>query len=151
MKILFVCLGNICRSPLAEELFRKNYTLAGLGNFFTTDSCGTGNWHQGELPDRRTRETALERGVELRHRARQIKQIDFDTFDLLLVMDQNNLKDVLRLNPGMKHKIKLIGELSEKYKNQEVPDPYYGEKPDFVFVHEMLDHITSEIVHQFKP
>lgn len=149
MKILFVCLGNICRSPLAEELFRTHIREAGLEDMFHIDSCGTGNWHSGQLPDVRTRRNAEKNGITLTHRARQIRETDFETFDHLFVMDKMNLSDVNGLRPDFSHKVSMITEYSTSFKGRQVPDPYTGDEDDFENVFRMLNQVCSELAKYF--
>ena len=142
-KILFVCLGNICRSPAAEGIFQKKIHDRGLEKSFVVDSAGTGGWHVGNLADSRMRKAALARGINLESRSRQIKQIDLYDFDIILVMDQDNLKAVKslitdELDP-LNSKIKLILSYSKKTELYEVPDPYYGGQNGFDKVLELLD------------
>lgn len=147
MKVLFVCLGNICRSPLAEGLFRHHVQTLQLDKVFEIDSCGTGNWHAGELPDPRTRQSAKDNGITLTHRARQIRFEDFDYYDHLLVMDHNNYSDVIAIRPEMSHKVNLLTHFHPEFKNHIVPDPYYGDKKDFDNVFEMLNTVTKDLVY----
>ncbi|RYE21192.1 MAG: low molecular weight phosphotyrosine protein phosphatase [Sphingobacteriales bacterium] len=122
MKILMVCLGNICRSPLAEGIMQHLADKNGLN--WTVDSAGTGGWHVGRGPDRRSTHTAFKRGVDISGQVcRQFTTSDFDDFDLILVMDKSNLKDVLAKarNPQDAQKVKLL------LTNAEVPDPYYDD------------------------
>ena len=147
-KILMVCLGNICRSPLAEGIMRSK-----LSEDFTVDSAGTGGWHAGELPDKRSIATAKNRGLDITNqRARQFKKSDFDTFDHIFVMDNSNFKDVLALAPNeeAKSKVKLI--LNEIFPNEnvDVPDPYYGGQDGFENVFDMLDQACEEIARKLK-
>ena len=134
-KILFVCLGNICRSPAAEGIFKQKIKERDLENFFVVDSAGTGSWHVGNLPDQRMRTTALSRGIELTSRARQIEENDLYEFDLILVMDKDNLDAVKSLSKDHKNtissKIKLILSYSKNSQLEEVPDPYYGGQDGF--------------------
>ncbi len=151
MKILFICLGNICRSPMAEGLFRHHITQLGLDSKITVDSCGTGAWHKGELPDKRMRDTAEKNGIILTHKARQLHINDFNEFDFLLVMDKSNYEDVLKVNKNKADKIKLMSDLSTSYKGKIIPDPYFGEMSDFESVFELLNNISEEIaknIHQ---
>ncbi|WP_074491822.1 low molecular weight protein-tyrosine-phosphatase [Mucilaginibacter polytrichastri] len=123
MKILMVCLGNICRSPLAEGIMQHLADEQHLD--WQIDSAGTGNWHVGQGPDRRSTRVARERGVDISKQVcRQFNVSDFDEFDHILVMDKNNLADVLALAPNVqaKQKVKLL--LGDK----EVPDPYFDDK-----------------------
>ncbi|WP_445720304.1 low molecular weight protein-tyrosine-phosphatase [Flavobacterium sp.] len=147
-KILMVCLGNICRSPLAEGIMRSK-----LSEDFIVDSAGTGGWHAGELPDKRSVATAKSKGLDITNqRARQFKKSDFDTFDHIFVMDNSNYKDVMALAPNeeAKSKVKLI--LNEIFpgENVDVPDPYYGGQDGFENVYNMLDKACEEIARKLK-
>ena len=149
-KILFVCLGNICRSPAAEGIFSQKIKERDLENFFVVDSAGTGSWHVGNLPDRRMRETALSRGIELKSRSRQIEENDLLEFDHILVMDKDNLNAVKSLIKDDKHnmnlKIKLILSFSKKSQLDEVPDPYYGGQNGFENVLDLLNDAIEELI-----
>ena len=142
-KILFVCLGNICRSPAAEGVFKKKIEDRHLENLFIVDSAGTGGWHVGNLADSRMRETALSRGIELTSRSRQIEEIDLYEFDHILVMDKDNLHAVQSLvqneSDPATSKIKLILSYSKNSQLDEVPDPYYGGQHGFEKVLDLLD------------
>ena len=147
-KILMVCLGNICRSPLAEGIMR-----AKLSKDFIVDSAGTGGWHAGELPDKRSISTAKNRGLDITsQRARQFKISDFNTFDYIYVMDNSNYKDVMALAPNeeAKSKVKLI--LNELFPNEnvDVPDPYYGGQDGFENVFDMLNEACDVIARKLK-
>lgn len=117
----------------------------GLSDLIHVDSCGTGNWHAGELADPRMRATAQKNGIELTHRARQIRQEDFDQFDHILVMDHQNLKDVQALSTSNSHKIKRLCDWHPNYQNQIVPDPYFGDQSGFEDVYALLNEITEYI------
>ena len=143
-----VCLGNICRSPLAEGIMR-----AKLSKDFIVDSAGTGGWHAGELPDKRSISIAKNRGLDITsQRARQFKISDFDTFDYIYVMDNSNYKDVMALAPNdeAKSKVKLI--LNELFPNEnvDVPDPYYGGQDGFENVFDMLNEACDVIAGKLK-
>ena len=149
-KILFVCLGNICRSPAAEGIFNQKIKERDLENFFVVDSAGTGNWHVGNLPDQRMRSTALSRGIELNSRSRQIEENDLYEFDQILVMDKDNLNAVKSLtkdqhNP-INSKIKLILNYSKNSQLDEVPDPYYGGQNGFEKVIDLLDDAMDGLI-----
>ena len=149
-KILFVCLGNICRSPAAEGIFNQKIKERDLENFFVVDSAGTGSWHVGNLPDQRMRTTALSRGIELTSRARQIEENDLYEFDHILVMDKDNLNAVKSLIKDDMHtinsKIKLILSYSQKSQLDEVPDPYYGGQNGFEKVLDLLNDAIEELI-----
>ena len=149
-KILFVCLGNICRSPAAEGIFNQKIKERDLENFFVVDSAGTGSWHVGNLPDQRMRKTALSRGIELTSRARQIEENDLYEFDHILVMDKDNLNAINSLIKDdmypLKSKIKLILSYSKKSQLEEVPDPYYGGQNGFEKVLDLLDDAIDELI-----
>ena len=149
-KILFVCLGNICRSPAAEGIFNQKIKERDLENFFLVDSAGTGNWHVGNLPDQRMRSTALSRGIELNSRSRQIEENDLYEFDQILVMDKDNLNAVKSLtkdqNNPINSKIKLILNYSKNSQLDEVPDPYYGGQNGFEKVIDLLDDAMDGLI-----
>jgi protein-tyrosine phosphatase len=149
-KILFVCLGNICRSPAAEGIFNQKIKERDLENFFVVDSAGTGNWHVGNLPDQRMRSTALSRGIELNSRSRQIEENDLYEFDQILVMDKDNLNAVKSLtkdqNNPINAKIKLILNYSKNTQLDEVPDPYYGGQNGFEKVIDLLDDAIDGLI-----
>ena len=143
MNILMVCLGNICRSPLAEGILRTKLTT----DFFV-DSAGTGGWHAGQSPDERSIATARNYGIDISNqKARKFTVSDFDTFDHIFVMDQSNYKDVLNLAPDdvAKSKVALILGPSK-----EVPDPYYGDQDGFEKVYQLLDQACEEIAIKIK-
>ena len=143
MNILMVCLGNICRSPLAEGILRTKLTT----DFFV-DSAGTGGWHAGQSPDKRSIATARNYGIDISNqKARKFTVSDFDTFDHIFVMDQSNYKDVLNLAPDdvAKSKVALILGPSK-----EVPDPYYGGQDGFEKVYQLLDQACEEIAIKIK-
>ena len=149
-KILFVCLGNICRSPAAEGIFKKKIKGRELENLFVVDSAGTGGWHVGNLADRRMREAALSRGIELTSRSRKIDHNDLYEFDHILVMDKDNLNAVKSLIKDntypINSKIKLILSYSKKSQLDEVPDPYYGGQNGFENVLDLLDDAIDELI-----
>tara|TARA_Y100001968_G_scaffold299486_1_gene310193 strand:- start:691 stop:1164 length:474 start_codon:yes stop_codon:yes gene_type:complete len=149
-KILFVCLGNICRSPAAEGVFKQKVKDRDLEYLFVVDSAGTGSWHVGNLADKRMREAALSRGIELTSRSRQIDENDLYKFDHILVMDKDNLNAVKSLINEDKNllnsKIKLILSYSRKSQLDEVPDPYYGGQNGFEKVLDLLDDAIDELI-----
>jgi protein-tyrosine phosphatase len=134
MRICFVCLGNICRSPTAEGVFRKLVEQAGLADVVVIDSAGTGGWHAGELPDSRSSAAAKTRGYNLVHRARKFTAADFGKFDLILTMDRSNYENVMQLARGRNNvpPIKLLREFDKTAPlGAEVPDPYSGDARGF--------------------
>ena len=139
VKVLFVCLGNICRSPSAEGVFRSLVQQAGLADRVHIDSCGTGHWHIGKSPDTRAQEAARRRGIDISGlRARQFSPEDLDSFDYVLVMDRQNLadiKDVWHQNGGTRPALFLEYGRSS---HQEVPDPYYGGDEGFETVLDLI-------------
>jgi len=128
MKILFVCLGNICRSPLAEGIFNKLVKDAGLGNKVTADSCGTSDYHIGDSPDDRTIANAESHNIFLDHIGRQLTRQDFKDFDIILAMDRSVFDDVVKIAPSgaATAKVRMMREFDSDPGNREVPDPYYG-------------------------
>ncbi|MEW5675069.1 low molecular weight protein-tyrosine-phosphatase [Flavobacterium enshiense] len=147
VKILMVCLGNICRSPLAEGILQSKLP----NDLFLVDSAGTGGWHVGQEPDRRSILTAKNRGVDItQQRGRQFSKKDFDNFDYIYVMDQSNYKNVIALTSDAtaKSKVKMI--LNELFpdQNMDVPDPYYGGQNGFENVYDMLDDACNLIAEK---
>ncbi|CAM3418326.1 protein-tyrosine-phosphatase [Flavobacterium longum] len=139
-----VCLGNICRSPLAEGILASKLPK----DKFTVDSAGTGHWHIGHQPDKRSLETALRNGLDISHqRGRQFSAADFDAFDYIYVMDNSNYADVIALAQTDEHRAKVRLILDEMFpgENVDVPDPYYGMQNGFDMVYRMLDE-TCDIV-----
>ena len=153
-RVLFVCAGNICRSPLAEGVFQNLVRARGLGAHYEVDSAGTGGWHAGEAPDGRSIAVARRNGVELTSRARQVHPPDLSDFDWVIAMDGENLSDLRALARahGGGARIHLLREFDPEPGDRQVPDPYYGgpEGFDHVFtmVHRscsaLLDHLEEE-------
>lgn len=144
MKILMVCLGNICRSPLAEGILRSK-----LNDKFFVDSAGTGAWHVGNCPDKRSVAVANKYGIDISaQQARQFKAKDFDEFDLIYVMDESNYEDVISLAKNEIHKSKvrlILSELND-FPNKNVPDPYFGGDEGFEEVYKLLENVSNQIV-----
>ena len=132
VSVLFVCLGNICRSPLAEGVFRHKAEKAGLASKFRIDSAGTGAWHVGNQPDARGQQVAAQRGIDMSgQRARQLETEDFHAFDFIFAMDRSNLANIERFRPeGSTAQSALFLEFAELGMG-EVPDPYYGGSDGF--------------------
>jgi protein-tyrosine phosphatase len=148
MKILFVCLGNICRSPTAEGVFRKKAVEAGLLDRLTVDSAGTNNHHPGEPPDARSQHHARQRGYDLSVlRARAVLDEDFERFDLLLAMDAMNYSTLMHRAPAeSRQKIRSFMEFAPELKVREVPDPYYGERGDFEYVLDLVEAASEGLI-----
>jgi low molecular weight protein-tyrosine phosphatase len=148
VNILFVCLGNICRSPLAEGIMQQKINQ--LGHDWGIDSAGTGSWHIGEAPDLRSRTVAQKHGINIsRQRARQINKTDFDRFDIILVMDNMNFRDIINLaeNEEQKKKVKLILDFQYPGKNLDIPDPYWNDNW-FEEVFQLLDEACDVIIRE---
>ncbi|MCC6282227.1 MAG: low molecular weight phosphotyrosine protein phosphatase [Saprospiraceae bacterium] len=149
MKILMVCLGNICRSPLAEGIMKQKAVENGLE--WAVDSAGTGSWHMGQLPDRRSIAIARKKGIDISdQRARQFQTIDFERFDIIFVMDTQNQSDVLRLASNEKDREKVALILDQTYPGQRksVPDPYYDDN-GFEEVFDLLDQACSVFIRRY--
>ena len=150
MKVLMVCLGNICRSPLAEGILKHKINLQSLN--WQVDSAGTGAWHIGERPDHRSISTARKYGIDISgQRARQFKPHDLDHFDLVLAMDSSNYQDILRHAVSKEHqeKVHLIMNFVTPGQNRGVPDPYWDDN-GFEEVYQMLNEACSRIIERFE-
>ena len=141
MRILFVCLGNICRSPMAEGVFRQELERRGIDHLVEVDSAGTSDWHVGEPPDPRARRAIARRGVDISHlRGRQVRPRDLEDFDLILAMDAENYSDLLALaNTEQAERIRLFLDFAPEAGMREVPDPYFGEEDGFEMVLDLLE------------
>lgn len=150
MKILFVCLGNICRSPLAEAILKHKIKDLDWKNEFVVDSCGTSTYNLGDGPDPRGIRCAHKRGVHMDHIARQITRKDTEFFDLIIAMDHSNLENIRRVaHENHRHKIRLMREF-DPAGGGEVPDPYYGNEKDFDAVFEILDRSMDKLIQNLK-
>lgn len=146
-KVLFICLGNICRSPAAEGAFQNLIQQKKLENLFEIDSCGTSGYHDGDLADPRTRKVAEKRGIRLTHKSRKINEKDLSHFDYLLVMDENNFQDVISLTTDKKiqEKVFLFGQFRSDQGIPIIPDPYYKNESAF----EMVQNLVEDCSHGF--
>jgi protein-tyrosine phosphatase len=148
--VLFVCTGNICRSPTAEAIFRKLATDAGMA--VTADSAGTHAYHVGEPPDPRAQAAAAKRGYDLSAlRARRIEGADFQRFDLILAMDEEHHAILSRMaGSSADHKLKLMMSYAQRFKEREVPDPYYGGPQGFERVLDMLEDAATGLLESLR-
>ena len=146
--VLFVCLGNICRSPTGEGVLRALVESRGLADRIDIDSAGTGSWHVGESSDPRMREAAERRGYRLDSIARQVAEDDFERFDLLVAMDRSNLDDLHAKAPAGTDlaRIRLLSEFLDGDWPQEVPDPYYGGAEGFDYVLDMIESAGPRLI-----
>ncbi len=157
VKVLFVCMGNICRSPTAQGVFERLVQQHALSDLIEIDSAGTHAYHVGEPPDSRAQETALNRGVDLSsQRARRVQAGDFEYYDYVIAMDSDNLKNLLAICPrGMRKKVSLFLSHQSQYEAQDVPDPYYGGSSGFEQVLDMVEAASDGLLtvikqHHFK-
>lgn len=148
--VLFVCMGNICRSPSAEAVFR--HKAKEQGKSLKVDSAGTVGAHVKEKPDRRSQKVGVERGYSFDGiKARKVTAKDFDNFDLILAMDNSNLEDLLAIAPDhLKYKAKLFLEFAKNHEESEVPDPYYGGANGFRFVLDLVEDASDGLLAELK-
>lgn len=146
-KVLFVCLGNICRSPAAQGIFEHIISEEGVQDCFEVDSAGTYSGHRGEMPDRRMRNAAMYRGYALTHRARPVSGLDFLDFDLIVAMDDQNYEDLMHLAPSVEatHKIKRMASYLTTHKISYIPDPYYMGAEGFSLVLDLLEEACRNL------
>jgi len=151
--VVFVCTGNICRSPTAHAVLRQRIAARGLGDRLTVDSAGLEAWHAGEAPDERSIHHARLRGYELSDlRARSFQRADFERADWVLVMDQGHLRQAARLCPPQHgHKLRLLTDFCRAHVAGEVPDPYYGRGQDFEHVLDLVEDACDGLLAQMGP
>jgi len=152
VKILFVCMGNICRSPTAHGVFESMLSKHHLGKRVMVDSAGTGPWHAGKAPDSRAQEAAKSRGYRLDHlRARQVKVEDFIEFDLVLAMDEHNIAELMKKCPeAYRDRVKLFLTFGSQSDHLEVPDPYYGGQRGFELVLDLIENASRGLIEHVK-
>lgn len=152
VKVLFVCLGNICRSPAAEGVFKKVVADAGLSGRIEVDSAGTSGWHIGDEPDRRGQAAAARRGYDLSdQRARKVVAADFDAFDYIIGMDRSNLADLTSMAPAQaRDKVSLFLEFAPQLGQREVPDPYYGGDTGFEDVLTLIEAAAEGLLADIR-
>ncbi|MFY9179792.1 MAG: low molecular weight protein-tyrosine-phosphatase [Venatoribacter sp.] len=152
VKVLFVCLGNICRSPTADAILRKKVKDAGLQKLISVDSAGTAAWHTGKAPDERSTRHAALRGYDLSPlRARQVSFADFYEFDYVLAMDEQNLADLIDLSDDASTQPELfLKRFNHKFPETQVPDPYYGGDAGFEHVLDLLEHACDNLLAEIR-
>ena len=159
MRLLFVCMGNICRSPTAEGVMRSLLREEGLEEEIEVDSAGTGGWHAGAPPDERATEAARRRGIVLEGAARQVRPEDFEHYDMLLVADRENLRDLRAVAPSdaARGRIRLLREFDPGNRDPahppdlDVPDPYYGGPDGFEDVLDLVDAACRGLLEEVRP
>lgn len=149
IKVLFVCLGNICRSPLAQGIMEKKIREAGLEKEIEIDSCGTSQYHIGEQPDNRTLRNARQHGLTIDHAARQFSATDFEAFDYIVFMDQSNFEAVRDLDEdkSFSDKLYLMRDFDTDEKGADVPDPFFGGEEGFQHVYEILERSVAAFLN----
>lgn len=149
IRVLFVCLGNICRSPAAEGIMRHLVEKNDLQDVIEVDSAGTSGWHEGELPDARMRSHGEKRGYDFCSRSRKFLRSDFEKFDYIIVMDENNYANVksLTIKPKQAEKVHLMTEFAQQYAHHDhIPDPYYGGSSGFELVLDLLEDACNGLL-----
>lgn len=152
VNVLMVCMGNICRSPLAHGLFEDLVEKEGLAELIVVDSAGTHAYHVGEEPDPRSQQTAMRHGVDISHqRARRFDSPDFESFDYILAMDRDNYSILISNAPEEhQHKIRMFLEFAENRSEQEVPDPYYGGPDGFDHVYDLVEAAAVGLLEHIR-
>lgn len=151
-KILFVCMGNICRSPAAEGIMKHKVGAKGLEKFFHIDSAGTYGYHEGELPDTRMRAHAARRGYQLTSRSRPVAYDDFHQFDMIIGMDDDNIRNLNRMapDPESQQKIYRMTDFCRQHSNDHIPDPYYDGASGFELVLDLLEDACEGLIEEWQ-
>lgn len=151
-KILFVCLGNICRSPAAEGILKRMVREQGLDNKISVDSAGTSGYHDGDLPDHRMRQHGARRGYKFDSRSRRFTSLDFDQFDVVLAMDDSNYHNIMRLAPDLESEKKVyrMVDFSKRFGHDHIPDPYYSGADGFELVLDLLEDACEGLLDKLK-
>jgi protein-tyrosine phosphatase len=151
-RVLFVCMGNICRSPAGDNVFRHYVGEAGLADSITCDSAGTLDYHTGNPPDHRMSAALQHRGIPIQGQARHFTRSDFQNFDLILTMDDDNLRDILALakTPEEETKVKRFTDFCTEHDLHEVPDPYYGGDAGFELVADLMEDGCAGLLEQVR-
>lgn len=152
VKVLFICMGNICRSPTAHGVFARLVAEAGLDSVIEIDSAGTHAYHVGKPPDGRAQRSAMQRGYDLSElTARKVEPNDCQKYDYLLVMDEENYNDVAALcTPGSEEKVRLFLDFAEQLREREVPDPYYGGPRGFDYVLDLIETASAALLEDIR-
>jgi protein-tyrosine phosphatase len=152
MKLLFVCLGNICRSPAAENIMNHLAAKSEIGDRIESDSAGTANYHRGNSPDRRMQAAAAKRKIPMIGSARQFTKADFTAFDLILAMDRENYQNIIALDPQKQYrdKVKLMCDFATQHPDKEVPDPYFGGAEGFDYVLDLLTDACGGLLSELE-
>lgn len=149
INVLFVCLGNICRSPVAEALFMDMVRQKKMQHLFSADSAGTASYHIGKRADSRSIQVAKNNGITITHLARAFSVTDFDKFDLIVAMDKNNLQDINKLKPKYAAAtVVLMRQFDDQFPLTDVPDPYYCEQSDFQNMYRILDSCCNQLLNE---
>jgi protein-tyrosine phosphatase len=148
VRVLFVCLGNICRSPLGAAIFKHKIKKNGMDSWVEVDSCGTSDYHIGDNADPRTLSNASRNGIAIEHCVRQLTKTDLEKFDFILAMDKSNYRNILNLTADktLHDKVRMMREFDPISKGGEVPDPYHGDEKGFQEVFEILDRSTTNFI-----
>lgn len=151
-RVLFVCLGNICRSPAAEGIFKDMVAKENLGNKIFVDSAGTAGYHQGELPDPRMRSHGARRGYKFNSLSRKFRSSDFDEYDIIVAMDDNNYRDILHLSPDLESdkKVYRMADFLQHLEADHIPDPYYSGADGFELVLDLLEDSCRGLLEKIK-